>query len=93
MATENRAPPLQVMLLKIPARFAGAGKSVMVFSDREADGKVVSTRSSLRNCRRFPFNARLPQSNRWLNPPSESMDWVTSAGLNEFRVTKAELEA
>ena len=58
-----------------------------------AVGSVISTRSSERNCLRLALSESVPQSKRRLNPPSESIDCVTSRGSKEFWRTNAALEA
>ena len=68
-------------------------KNVSVLSDRLADGNVISTRSSERNCLRLAVSERVPQSKRRFKPPSESIEPRTSLGSNEFRRTNDDDEA
>ena len=81
------------MLLNQPALDEGAEKKVMGDSERLAEGSVSDTRSSERNWRRLALSEKVPQSNRRLIPPCESIDCVTSRGSKEFWRTKSVEEA
>ncbi len=85
--------PDQVMLFQKRASVEGAPNRVIGERDRFTVGRVHSVRSSERYCFRFADIESAPQLKRRLIPPSESIDWVTSRGLNEFSRTKSLLEA
>ena len=80
------------MLFQMRARLDGALKKVMGESDRLREGSVISTLSSERNWRRLALKESVPKSKRRFNPPSESMDWVTSRGSKEFLRRKSVLD-